>query len=66
MKQNAFYEGLPIRYKHYVGHVRFICDQYITMCIDTHLEPVRDVCILIFHDQWKDVQLRSGNRMDEK
>ncbi len=62
MSKDAFYEGLEIRYKHLTGHVKFVCDEYITLCIHTNENPLKDVCVLIFNNQWKDIELMSGNR----
>lgn len=66
MSTDAFYEGLEIRYKHLTGHVKFVCDEYITLCIHTNKNPMRDVCVLIFKDQWKDIELMSGNRRQDE
>lgn len=66
MSQDLFYEGLEIQYKVHSGHVKFICEQYITMCVHTNKDPMRDVCILIYQDQWKNIELLSGNRTREE
>lgn len=66
MKDTVFSEGLPIRYKNHVGHVKFVCEDYITLCIHTNPNPLKDVCILIYPNQWNDVELLSGNRGGDK
>lgn len=66
MSTDAFYEGLEIRYKHLTGHIKFVCDEYITLCIHTNKDPMRDVCVLIFKNQWKDIELMSGNRRQDE
>jgi len=53
----AFYQGLEIRYKDHVGFVDFMCDQYITICLKQLDHRSRDVCILIYPSQWKEIQL---------
>jgi hypothetical protein len=53
----TFYKGLNVKYKDHVGVVEFISDQYITICIDRLGHRSRDVCLLVYPNQWKDVQL---------
>ena len=66
MSKDAFYEGLEIKYKGFIGHIKFISDEYLTMCIHTNSDPLKDVCILIYDEQLKDIELMNGNRMHEK
>ena len=54
---NTFYEGLHVRYNDHVGFVNFVCDKYITICIKTYEHRSRDVCLLVYPQQWKNVQL---------
>ena len=53
----TFYEGLKVRYKEQIGVVDFICDRYITICVRRLDHPSRDVCLLVYPPQWKDVEL---------
>jgi hypothetical protein len=54
----VFAEGVVAQYKSHIGVIRFISDNYITLCINTFPnEKVRDVCILIYRDQYKDIKL---------
>lgn len=66
MGHDSFYEGLEIKFKSHTGFVKFICDEYLTMCIRTNPDPMKDVCILIFHEQWKNIELIKGNRANER
>jgi hypothetical protein len=66
MSLDTFYEGLEVRFKGKTGHIRFISDQYVTLCIHTHKDPMRDVCILIYSEQWKNIELLSGNRTSDE
>jgi hypothetical protein len=50
-------EGLDVKYKNHVGTIRFICDSYLTLCIREHDEKVRNVCILIYRDEWNQIML---------
>jgi hypothetical protein len=54
---NTFYEGLNVKYKDHVGFVNFVCEKYITICINQSEHKSRDVCLLVYPQQWKDVQL---------
>jgi hypothetical protein len=54
---NTFYEGLEVRYKEHLGVVDFICDRYITICVRRFEQRSRNVCILVYASQWKDVKL---------
>ena len=54
---NTFYKGLNVKYKDHVGVVEFMCDQYITICIQRLEHKSKDVCLLVYQPQWKEVQL---------
>ena len=62
MKLESFAEGLQVHYKGMTGVVRFISPQYITICIRAFNVKARDVCILVYSEQWKEVELINGNR----
>jgi hypothetical protein len=53
----TFYQGLNVKYRDHVGVVEFICDQYITICIKRLEHRSKDVCLLVYPPQWKEVQL---------
>jgi len=53
----TFYSGLEVRYKNHVGFVDFMCEKYITICLGQSDHRSKDVCILIYPSQWKEVQL---------
>ena len=54
---STFYSGLRVKYGDHVGFVSFVCEKYITICIKTFEHRSRDVCLLVYQPQWKDVQL---------
>jgi hypothetical protein len=66
MRENVFSEGLFVRYRNCVGHIKFMCEEYITVCIHTNSNPLKDVCILVYSDSWEDVELLDGNRGRDK
>jgi len=46
-----------VTYNEHIGKVDFVSTQYITVCIQQSEERSRDVCILVYPHQWKDVRL---------
>ena len=56
-----FYQGLEIQYKELQGKVNFISSQYITMTLDRN-----NTDVLIYPEQWDEIQLMTGNRQEEK
>ena len=53
----TFYSGLNVKYRDNVGVVDFVCEKYITICIDRLGHRSKDVCLLVYHNQWKEIQL---------
>lgn len=53
----ALAEGLVVRYQTYVGKIRFMCNSYLTLCIEEFDEKRRDVCILIYRKDWDQIAL---------
>ena len=53
----TFYEGLEVTYKNNTGIVRFVCDEYITVCIMVGEFAPNDLCLLVYKDNWCDVRL---------
>jgi len=62
----TFTEGLLVKYKDHTGIVRFISNQYITICVKTYDHKVRDVCMLVYPEQWKDIQIVNDYEESEK
>lgn len=55
---DVFSEGITAIYKDHIGVIRFVSEQYITLCIKTFpTEKNRDVCILIHRENYKNVKL---------
>lgn len=54
----TFTEGLIVEYENYVGEIRFVGDTYVTFCINSFRnERQRDVCILIYRDEFDKIKL---------
>ena len=54
---STFYSGLKVKYGDHVGVVDFVCEKYITICIQQLEHRSKDVCLLVYPQQWKNVQL---------
>jgi hypothetical protein len=58
MSRISFSEGVQVHYKQMFGIVRFVCDQYITVCVKTFPnERVRDVCLIVYPQQYHTISL---------
>ena len=53
----TFYSGLNVKYREQVGVVDFVCEKYITICIKTFEHKSKNVCVLVYPSQWREVQL---------
>jgi hypothetical protein len=50
-------EGTEVYYNGMYGVVRFVCNNYVTVCVRTFQEKVRDVCILVYPDEYDQILL---------
>ncbi len=54
----TFSEGLEVQYKEHIGTIRFICDSYITVCVNKFPDDKRrDVCILVYRSDFDQIKL---------
>jgi len=53
----SFAEGIIVQYKDWVGEVRFVCDEYISVCVRVGNKRVNDVCVLVHRNDWNQVKL---------
>jgi hypothetical protein len=58
-------EGTEVYYDGMYGHVRFSCEQYVTVCIREFPERVRDVCIVVYPSRYDRIELANGNHFHE-
>ena len=58
MKKQIFTQGIEVYYRDYYGKIAFVGNQYLTLCICEFAEKVRNVNLLIYIDQWKDIKLK--------
>ena len=50
-------EGLQVRYKDHIGYIRFVDAAYITVCIYEHTDKSRDVCIVVYKNDFNQLHL---------
>jgi hypothetical protein len=53
----SFAEGIIVQYRDWVGEVRFVCDEYISVCVRVGNNRVNDVCVLVHRNDWNQVKL---------
>ncbi len=63
---NMLPEGTEVCYDGMYGHIRFVCDEYMTVCVREFPEKVRDVCILVFPSNYHKISLLNGNNQHEQ
>ena len=54
---DQFYEGLDVYYQERFGTVRFVCADYVTVCIKAGKERLNDICIIVYPHQYEDIKL---------
>jgi hypothetical protein len=54
----VFSKGVQAYYDGYKGTIRFVCNHYVSFCIQENLkQKVRDVCILIYRKDYSKIKL---------
>ena len=54
--------GVQVEYQGMVGTIKFVDDQYITVCVNAQREDmISDVCIIVYPHQYDDIKLITGN-----
>lgn len=62
----SFTEGIQVKYKNYTGIVEFICNDYLTICTRTYDDSFRKVCMLVYPEEWKDIEIVEDYETEEK
>lgn len=69
MTYASFYEGLYATWGEHHGYIKFICEEYITLCIgekpneDEHaLRNTQQICLIIYKEFWDDVMPETAAR----
>lgn len=51
-------EGVTVHYDKYVGVIRFVGEEYLTLCVRTRSnDMVSDVCMLVYKEDWDRIEL---------
>ena len=53
----SFAEGIIVQHRDWVGEIRFVCDEYISVCVRVGNNRVNDVCVLVHKKDWNQVKL---------
>jgi hypothetical protein len=53
----SFAEGIIVQYRDWVGEIRFVCDEYLSICVRVGKNRVNDICVLVHRNDWNQVKL---------
>ena len=54
---NSFAVGVIVEYQNWVGEIRFICDDYISVCTSVGVHRAADICVIVYKKDWDNVNL---------
>jgi hypothetical protein len=54
---NSFAVGVIVEHKNFIGEVRFICDDYISVCTSVGVHRAADICVIVYKKDWDNVNL---------
>jgi hypothetical protein len=54
---NSFAVGVIVEHKNFIGEVRFVCDDYISVCTSVGVHRAADVCVIVYKRDWKNINL---------
>ena len=54
---NSFAVGVIVEHKNFIGEVRFVCDDYISVCTSVGVHRAADVCVIVYKKDWKNINL---------
>ena len=55
--KSLFAEGVMVQYKDWIGEIRFICDDYMSVCTSVGEHRSADVCVLVYKKDWEEMKL---------
>ena len=58
---NSFVVGVIVEHKNFIGEVRFVCDDYMSVCTSVGVHRAADVCVIVYKKDWKNVNLFKGS-----
>ena len=53
-------EGLEIDWRGHVGKIKFITDEYLSLCIYRQDGSTSDTCLVVYKHQWEEIKLLKG------
>ena len=54
---NSFAVGVIVEHKNFIGEVRFVCDDYISVCTSVGVHRAADICVIVYKKYWSNVNL---------
>ena len=57
MPKITFAKGIEVYYDGMYCTIDFICEKYITVCINKAENRLKDVCLLVYPDQYSKITL---------
>ncbi len=54
---NSFAVGVIVEHKNFIGEVRFVCDDYISVCTSVGVHRAADICVIVYKKDWSNVNL---------
>jgi hypothetical protein len=54
---NSFAVGVIVEHKNFIGEVRFICDDYMSVCTSVGVHRSADICVIVYKKDWDNVNL---------
>jgi hypothetical protein len=57
-----FHSGLNVYYHEQFGTIRFVCSEYVTVCIKQGEDRLNDICILVYPHQYGDIKLEKQSQ----
>ena len=55
--KSLFAEGVVVQYKDWIGEIRFICEDYMSVCTSVGKQKSSDVCLLVYKKDWEEMKL---------
>jgi len=55
--KSVFAEGVVVQYKEWIGEIRFICDDYASVCTSVGAHRAADVCVIVYKKDWEEMKL---------
>ena len=54
---NSFAVGVIVEHKNFIGEVRFVCDEYMSVCTSVGVHRAADICVIVYKKDWGNVNL---------